>query len=530
MQNIREEVIKVGEAEFNAKIQKARQDPAVTISIDAGTLSHRHMIDICLTSPSLRPIFYKSIPKQVAGVEEYISITESEVKTMFNKFKINVVAIVTDNLPVQIIALAHWSPTSILNISEDPRVRKILLFPCLCHTTQLIVECTEENDIKFAELNGTLRSMISILRNNSVISLIGSTCPQFVATRWLSRMESIDFILRKKEKILEIVSSIDSLDITDQIKPKIVQIFTEINFIKIKTLGELVYPFYVLIKIFEKNNSRQFLAVPCFDQLMSFINARLNKQEFLEYHPTLLEFSEQLKIRKKKTLHWELLLLSFVLTLPGRLWLRKQILEEHKDSITIDNKELQYQFKNLVLDYLVEDDGNLDRIDVDFINEDDDSSSEGIINQNRAEQPVEDPKDIFSYRSVLLQHVNVPIPPSHSNGLFDSVLETLKEVSVRINGNCDSIEESFSFYIFNNSLFNKFSKFKDIRSHPEIGWLQEVLNPKLKNLVNVALHILPVISSETSVERCFSQQKQILSELRLRSKDDLVNARFILAE
>ena len=179
---------------------EAHQDPAVTISIDAGTLSHRHMIDICLTSPSLRPIFYKSIPKQVAGVEEYMSITESEVKTMFNNFKINVVAIVTDNLPVQIMALAHWSPMSILNTSEDPRVRKILLFPCLCHTTQLIVECTEENDTKFAELNGTLRSMISILRNNSVISLIGSTCPQFVATRWLSRMESIDFILRKKEK------------------------------------------------------------------------------------------------------------------------------------------------------------------------------------------------------------------------------------------------------------------------------------------------------------------------------------------
>ena len=133
-------------------------------------------------------------------------------------------------------------------------------------------------------------------------------------------MESIDFILRKKEKILEIISSIDSLDIA------------------------------------------------------------------------------------------------------GRLWLRKQILAEHNDSIAIDNKELQYQFKNLVLDYLVDDDENLDRIDVDFINEDDNSSSEGIINQSRVEQPVEDPNDIFSYRSVLLQHVNVPIPPSHSNGLFESVL------------------------------------------------------------------------------------------------------------
>ena len=126
--NIRPEVVKAGEETFNKKIEQVHNDPAITVSIDAGTLSHRHMIDICLTSPSLKPMFYKSIEKQTAGMEDYMEITEAELIEIFQKYKINVVALVTDNLPVQVMALAHWSPTSILNTSKDPRIRKIIFF------------------------------------------------------------------------------------------------------------------------------------------------------------------------------------------------------------------------------------------------------------------------------------------------------------------------------------------------------------------------------------------------------------------
>ena len=354
----------------------------------------------------------------------------------------------------------------------------------------------------------------------------------FVSTRWLSRMESIDFILKKRKTINKIIEKIEEIELPFETKCNLLRNFTEENFDKILILGKLVFPFYVLIKIFEKNNSRQFLAVPCFEQLNTFIKSQLKKEELLEYHTTLLEFLTQLKIRKKKTLHWELLLTNFVLTLPGRTWMRKKFHSEHVDAIAITNKELQFQFKNLTFDYLEEDDGNLDRIDVDYFAEDFDYSSEGIAQEMRAESHEEEEEinDLFSYRSISLQHVNVPLPPSHLGSLYESILETLKEVSVRINGSDEFIDETFNFYVFNDSLFNRFCKFKNIRSHPEIGWHQEVLNQKMKNLANVAFHILPVLSSETSVERCFSQQKQILSELRLKTRDDLTNARFILAE
>lgn len=526
--NIRGEVIAVGNEELEKKMFNAHKQPAITISIDAGTLSHRHMIDFCITSPSLKPIFYKATTKQIAGVDEYMKTTESVLLELFQKYKINVVAIVTDNLPLQVIALSHWSPTSLLNTSSNEKIRKILFFPCLCHTTQLIVECTEEQDAMFASLNGTLRSMIQCLRTPYLRDLIGANCPEFVSTRWLSRMESISFILEKKDKLMKIIEEIESLEIPNKVKRNIILQCSEVNFSKIHTLGKLVYPFYVLIKIFEKNNGRQFLAIPCFEQLEEWINDQLRNEEMLEYHSTLTEFLNQLNVRKKKTMHWELLLASFVLTLPGRYWLRSKIINEHADSISIDKSELQYQFKKLRFDYQIEDDGNLDRIDVDYSEIEELPSENPEASEGAENEPEEG--SIFAYRSITFDRINVPLPPSHSDGLFASIVETLKEVSIRISGKCETVEEAFCFYIFNEVLFKHFSRIKDIKSHPELGWLSEVLNTKLVELTNVALHILPVVSSETSVERCFSQQKQILSEIRLRTKDELANARFILAD
>ena len=527
--NIRDEVVKAGDDIFNKSIEKAHNSPAVTLSIDAGTLSHRHLIDFCLTSPSLKPIFYESVAKPVAGVDEYKNITEAELIDIITKHHVNIVAIVTDNLPVQITAIAHWSPTSIINQSTNSSIKQILFYSCLCHTTQLIVEATESIDPKFAELNGTLRAMILCLRNSNIREIIGANCPQFVATRWLSRMESIDFILYKRQTIQELITNIDSTELPPQTKASITQLFTEANFSKILMLGKLVFPFYVLIKIFEKNNSRQFLAVPCFEQLENFINERLRDEEFLEYHPTLLEFKNQLNIRRKKTMHWELLLSSFVLTLPGRLWLRQKIALSHPNALAITAKELQYKFKKLQFDYVEVDDGNLDRINVEYDSEENDFSNESLLTERQTEEE-ETFDDVFSYRQAPLYHVNVPLPPSHSTGLYDSILQTIKEVSERINGASDEVDDAFHFYIYDDCLFNSFTKLKNIRSHPETGWLQEVLIPNRVQIANVAFRILPVSSSETSVERNISQQKLILSDLRLKTKDDLANARFHLAE
>ena len=51
-----------------------------------------------------------------------------------------------------------------------------------------------------------------------------------------------------------------------------------------------------------------------------------------------------------------------------------------------------------------------------------------------------------------------------------------------------------------------------------------------KAIVNVAIPILTAKASEACVERYFSKQKLVLNYLRLTSKEDLVNARFLLKD
>jgi hypothetical protein len=72
---------------------------------------------------------------------------------------------------------------------------------------------------------------------------------------------------------------------------------------------------------------------------------------------------------------------------------------------------------------------------------------------------------------------------------------------------------------------------KEMRGkRPEAIWGSFALNAELSAIRDVALHALPVPASEACVERMFSRQKLALNHLRIRSKTDLLAARFELTE
>ena len=176
-EKIRAEMIDLSKKKFDELIIQAREEPSVCLSLDAGTLSHRHLLDFVIISPSFKPIFYKAVEKTNITTEGYRNIVSEVLNELLNIHKVKVVAIVTDNLPVQITALAHWSPTSVLNTSNDHLIRKILFYPCLCHTTQLIVEDTEKEDSVFAGINGTMREMVTFLRSEKIKFFFESYMP-----------------------------------------------------------------------------------------------------------------------------------------------------------------------------------------------------------------------------------------------------------------------------------------------------------------------------------------------------------------
>ena len=119
--------------------------------------------------------------------------------------------------------------------------------------------------------------------------------------------------------------------------------------------------------------------------------------------------------------------------------------------------------------------------------------------------PVDD--SIFSYRTTALSRLNVPIPPSHESGLFSSIVETLKDVSRRINHADNDILQSYKNYIFDPKGCERFFSMKCASTKPEEIWRTYVLNQSLQQLVSVTLSIIPIVASEASVERLFSKQK-----------------------
>ena len=127
-QNIREQMISVAKDRFLDLMALAHKEPSMCLTIDSGTLSKKRLIDFCLISPSFKPIFFKAVENSCSTTNDYKNITEEVLNEIFSVHHVKVIAIVSDNLPIQINALAHWSPSSLLNTSNDERIKKITLF------------------------------------------------------------------------------------------------------------------------------------------------------------------------------------------------------------------------------------------------------------------------------------------------------------------------------------------------------------------------------------------------------------------
>ena len=126
--NIREIIIKEGEKIVQKNILSKRAEELCTLSLDAVSLSARHFIDYVVLSKTTPPFLYKAVEKKNVSIKDYKNITEGILIELIEKQRLKITSIVTDNLPVQIAALAHWSPDSILNTSDNPKIKKKIVF------------------------------------------------------------------------------------------------------------------------------------------------------------------------------------------------------------------------------------------------------------------------------------------------------------------------------------------------------------------------------------------------------------------
>lgn len=283
-----------------------------------------------------------------------------------------------------------------------------------------------------------------------------------------------------------------------------------------RDLGYIIYPFHVLIKAFEEEKCRQYKAVPYYTHLEKYLSFLSQQPQFSQYSTIFVELQTQIDFRKRKTLHWELLCAAYSLTYQGRIWLRKKIAETNPTSVALNDEESEFREKVPDLVYkqpisLPENEEQSDHFTETLIS----SLEDSIQNQ-----------EIIDFMQLAIPPAEF-IPPTHDLGLFKIIIETLKEAAKKIGQNPDDIDSTFNDYIYNRIL----QKTEPIaKLFPELSWNSYAMIPKMMAIVNVATRLLLAKASEACVERYFSKQKLVLNYLRLRSKEDLLNARFQLRE
>lgn len=512
--SVRDALIQEARKKKEAQLSIRRQENVCSLTIDAGTLYSKHFIDFVISSRINQPFLYKAVEKYFVTLNDYKNITENILIELIEKHHIQVTSIVTDNLYVQVAALAHWYPQSIINTSSNSKIRKLFFFSCLCHTTELIVDSADKNCPEMANISKIVQEMVNLARIPKIATILKVKCPLIAPTRWLSRIDCINFILAKKANLLEICKNVDKLSLSSLQVENVKKTITEDNFTKILDFASIIYPFHVLIKIFEKDKSRQLLAVPLFSCLEESLQKKLNIEKFSAYRNILIALLQQIDLRKRKNMHWELLCAAYALTYEGRIWLRKQIKKGNSSALALTDEELRFSEKLPELDY---------KPPSSYVeNEETDFYMETMINNLENSLPIT--PENFEQLPVPQRDV---LPPTHNSGVFKNITETLKEAAKRLGEDPGDIEETFADFIYlrNPQKYNKISKM-----YPETFWQYFVLIPKYKAIVNVAIPILTAKASEACVERYFSKQKLVLNYLRLQSKEDLVNARFLLKE
>jgi hypothetical protein len=239
--------------------------PSVSIAIDAGTIAHRHFLDIMLLAPytSMRPFLYDTVEQTTLNSDDYGDIVANAITKLYDE-KIVVRSIVGDNLPAQVSALAHWSDKSRLT-KKGPLLARVKYSPCLCHFVQLIVgDIIQLAKVKAAEAR--LHQMIKIANSSDVHKSINCRCAQPVLTRWLSRCEALEWLLRREE----ILRTLNLRRLPEARAREIRGAFSEEKFNSLAVFHQLVFPLNQAAQFFERNDVTLPYVYPALKELKRY--------------------------------------------------------------------------------------------------------------------------------------------------------------------------------------------------------------------------------------------------------------------
>ena len=322
-----------------SQLKAYSQINSVALTLDGGTIQYGHFLDFAISSPlfNLKPYLFEA-DFMADNTTEYIKSKTEDVLTQLLRANIKIKSITGDNYPAQLYALSSWSKTALWRTTTNSEIKKIIYFPCFCHTLQLIA--TDVEDDPQISLCVSILQKVKDCINTHLYKKTGKV-PDEVDTRWFSHFNSLKFILANtnlifeaKDELLKSLSTVresSSKAETDALHFGI----QKDEFSMLSKYADIMIPIYSATLFFESNTSKVTDIVPIVFQIEKHWNNLLKDETFTQFYNTIDFLLERLKHRKFHLLDWPLLHLAYSFTPGGRIFARK-ILKKYQFEINDD--------------------------------------------------------------------------------------------------------------------------------------------------------------------------------------------------
>lgn len=409
---------------------------------------------------------------------------------------INIGSVVIDGNTAQKKA---WKSTSLILNTIISHISRIIVVPCLCHRTHNAYKRIAKNNLELSQIVNELHSLSKLCIEKQ--KDIGSICPQHMDTRWANDYDIVKFVIDHKDKIF-------------RIKPNM-------SIEKFIDLEKVLKVFKCLISRFENPKtlfSSAFLilerAIGCLYELAAKLKVPFGR-----------DLAESLSKYTFEAIDGGIWSLGYVFTPQGREDFRKRAIEQRNPRedtyMHYFNLENYPQFDDeidLSLVQLPEEEEVIMTSTGELVENENLQSNDDDSNSSDQEETESDDDEDFIPADVALFNKN------HLDSAKECLITLLKrrkmtasEQTYTINAfnrYIDSIEDPYKKYWLNESNYS---------------WLQIRNSDKeMNHAADIAMRLLGSALSEASCERAISKQPLIHTNRRLRSNEDLLDARRIL--
>lgn len=189
------QLVKEGVLTFKKDINQLSNLHLVNLKTDTGTVLFQHFVHSTISNPYLlMNSVVMNVFESVYDGEQYFQYFKDMIDEIRNKFNLEVIAVIHDNLISQASAVKR--------LIRVKGYTKILDIPCFNHMLNLVFLNSMQISTEMSSLVTKILEFCVVLRKKESINIIGRRAHTVSKTRWFYIIELIDFIVKHKDSIL----------------------------------------------------------------------------------------------------------------------------------------------------------------------------------------------------------------------------------------------------------------------------------------------------------------------------------------